>query len=220
MRSKVRLSILLSMLGIASASLLPSDGQAADLCTGHKMLQTPRPELSCSHLELRIYPSPDRTLRVVVYPADISLDVTPDMESRVVIRTAKGNTLNSKDYSSPRGFNGYYVVNAQWSPDSKFFVYSMSSSGGHSPWQFPMAVYGREAVHGSEKDRTVGFSELINGNPTVSADFEFSGPHTVVATTWKQPGSPEDKVAVTVDLRKAFENLPPLSFAPPGYFSR
>jgi hypothetical protein len=83
-----------------------------------------------------------------------------------------------------------------------------------------MAVYGREAVHGSEKDRIVGFSELINGNPTVSADFKFSGPHTVVATTWKQPGSPEDKVAVTVDLWKAFENLPPSSFAAPGYFSR
>jgi hypothetical protein len=211
MRSKVRLSILLSMLGIASASLLPSDGQAADLCTGHKMLQTPRPELSCSHLELRIYPSPDRTLRVVVYPADISLDVTPDMESRVVIRTAKGNTLNSKDYSSPRGFNGYYVVNAQWSPDSKFFVYSMSSSGGHSPWQFPMAVYGREAVHGSEKDRIVGFSDLINGNPTVSADFKFTGPHTMVAATWKQPGSPEEQVPVTVDLQEAFDNLPPSS---------
>jgi hypothetical protein len=76
MLSKVQLSMLLSMLGIGAASLLPTDGQAADLCTGHKMLRTGRPELSCSHLELRIYPSTDRTLRVVVYPADISLEVT------------------------------------------------------------------------------------------------------------------------------------------------
>ena len=220
MRCEARLSSFLSMLGITAATLLPIDVQAADLCTGHKGLQTPRPELSCSHVELWIYPSPDGVLRAVVYPVDISLDATPDMESRIVIRTSKGETLNSKDYSSPRGFNGYYVVNAKWSPDSKFFVYSMSSSGGHSPWQFPMAVYGREAVHGSEKDRIVGFSELINGNPTVSADFKFTGPHTVVATTWKQPGSPEVKVAVTVDLWKAFENLPPSSFAAPGYFSR
>ena len=72
-----------------------------------------------------------------------------------------------------------------------------------------MAVYVREALHGSEKDWIVGFAELINGNPTVSPDFQFSGPHTVVATTWKQPGSPEDKVRVTIDLLKAFENLPP-----------
>ena len=87
----------------------------------------------------------------------------------------------------------------------------MSSSGGHSPWQFPIGVYGREAAHGSEKDRIVGFSDLINGNPTLSADFEFTGPHTVVATTWKQPGSLDDKVAVTVDLPNAFGKLPPSS---------
>ena len=79
-----------------------------------------------------------------VVPPFIVGDATPDMESRVVIRSRDGDTLASKDYSSPRGFNGYHVVNAKWSPDSKFFVYSMSSSGGHSPWQFPMAVYGRE----------------------------------------------------------------------------
>jgi hypothetical protein len=199
----------------------PANGQAADTCSGHEMLNTPRPELSCSQIKLQIYPSPDGTLRAVVYPANISLDVTPDMESRIVIRTNKGKTLTSKDYSSPRGFNGYYIVNAKWSPDSKFFVYSMSSSGGHSPWQFPMAVYGREAVHGSEKDRIVGFSELINGNPTTSADFKFTGPNTVVVTSWKQPGSPEEKVPVTVDLQQAFDNLPPSShrrrFRAPGH---
>jgi hypothetical protein len=87
----------------------------------------------------------------------------------------------------------------------------MASSGGHSPWQFPMGVYGRSAVHGSEKDRIVGMSELINGNPTISADFKFTGPHTVVVTTWKQAGSPEEKVSVTVDLQQAFDKLSPSS---------
>jgi hypothetical protein len=217
MRCEIQMSRLLSMLAITAASLLPIDAEAVELCTGHKMLRTPRPELSCSYVKLQIYPSPDRTLRAVVYPADISLDVTPDMESRVVIRTNEGNTLNSKNYSSPRGFNGYYVVNAKWSPDSKFFVYSTSSSGGHGPWQFPMAVYGRQAVHGTEKDRIVEFSDLINGNPTVSADFKFIGPHTVVATTWKQvPGDhPVEGVPVTVDLQEAFDNLPPESSQSP-----
>ena len=208
---EVRSPTLLSVVGMGVASLLSMPLQAADLCTGHKMLPTPRSELSCIDLKLQIYPSPDRTLRAVAYPADISLDVTPDMESRIVIRTGKGQTLTSKDYSSPRGFNEYYVVNAKWSPDSKFFVYSMSSSGGHSPWQFPIAVYGREAVHGNEKDRIVGLSELINGNPTVSPDFEFTGPHTIVVTTWKQPGKPEERVSVTVDLQEAFDNLSPSS---------
>ena len=141
----------------------------------------------------------------MVYPVDISLHATPDMESRVVIRSSKGETLTSKDYSSPRGTNGYYVVNAKWSPDSQFFIYSMSSSGGHSPWSFPMAVYGRG------KNLIAKFSDMINGNPTVSAEFSFTGPHTLVASTWKQPGAFDDKVPVTVDLADAFGKLPPSS---------
>ena len=133
MRRKPKWVPSLSVLGVALASWLSNDALAAGPCTGHKLLRAPRAELSCSNVKPQVYPSPDGSLRAVVYPVDISLNATPDMESRVVIRTSKGDTLTSKDYASPRGFNGYYVVNAQWSPDSKFFVYSMSSSGGHSP---------------------------------------------------------------------------------------
>jgi len=32
---------------------------------------------------------------------------------------------------------------------------------------------------------------------------------TVVASTWKQPGSLDDKVALTVDLEEAFAKLAP-----------
>lgn len=203
MRCKMTPPISLIVLSMGPALLLAADASAADPCTGHKLLRTPRPESSCLGLKPRIYPSPDGTLRAVVLPADISLNATPDMESRVVIRTSKGETLTSKDYSSPRGFNGYYVLRAQWSPDSTFFVYSMSSSGGHSPWSFPMAVYSHKS------NRFAGFSDMINGNPTVSGDFRFTGPHTVVASTWKQPGALDDKIPVTVDLAEAFAKLPP-----------
>ncbi len=193
----------LSILAIASAILLADAALAADPCAGHQLLRTRRPEASCGNVKPRIYPSPDGTLRAVIFPVDISLDATPDMESRVVIRSSKGETLTSKDYSSPRGFNGYYVVSAKWSPDSKFLVYSMSSSGGHSPWQFPMAVYGRE------KNDFASFSDMIDGNPTISGDFKFTGPHTVVASTWRRPGAEMDRVPVTVNLEEAFGKLPP-----------
>ncbi len=135
-------------------------------------------------------------------PADVSLNATPDMESRVVIRSSAGSTVNSKDYSSPRGDNGYYVFTAQWSPDSQYFVYSMMSSGGHSPWSFPIAVYGLK------QNLFVRFSDMINGNPTISGDFKFSGPHTLVASTWKQAGDLDDKVPASVDLDAAFAKLP------------
>jgi len=106
----------LSVLGVGSVTLLSADALAADPCTGHKLLRTPRPELSCNNVKPRIYPSPDGTSRALVYPVDISLNATPDMESRVVIRSNKGETLTSKDYASPRGFNGYYVVSAKCRP--------------------------------------------------------------------------------------------------------
>src|SRR5438876_683628 len=133
-----------AILGLTPA-IVPSYalGETAS-CIGHKLLQNPRPELSCNNVRPSIHPSPDRMLRALVFPVDVSLYATPDMESRVVLRTSKGDTLTSKDYSSPRGSNGYYVVTAKWSPDSQFFVYSMSSSGGHSPWSFPIMVYGRK----------------------------------------------------------------------------
>jgi hypothetical protein len=204
MRCEMPLSMLLSLsvLGLASMTFA-TDASAEVVCSGHKLLPIPRPQSSCSNVKPRIYPSPDGALRALVFPVDVSLYATPDMESRVVIRTSKGDTLTSKDYSSPRGTNGYYVFNAKWSPDSQFFVYSTSSSGGHSPWSFPMMVYSRQ------QNRIAGFSDMINGEPTVSGDFHFVGSHTVVASTWKRPGSLDDKAAVTVDLEEAFAKLAP-----------
>src|SRR5215471_15985030 len=162
MRCELGLSMLLSLsiLGLASMTFT-TDAPAQVACSGHKLLPRPRPESSCGDVKPQIYPSPDGALRALVFPVDVSLHATPDMESRVVIRTNKGDTLTSKDYSSPRGANGYYVANAMWSPDSQFFVYSMSSSGGHSPWSFPIMVYGRR------KNVFAAFSDMINGNPTI-----------------------------------------------------
>jgi hypothetical protein len=196
---------LLSLTTLAAVTIVLPSAARADECSGHQLLSKPRPENSCQTLAPKIYASPDHALHAVVLPVDVSLNATPDMESRVVFRTAKGDTLTSKDYSSPRGANGYYVVNAQWSPDSQFFVFSMSSSGGHSPWSYPTMVYSRE------KNAIAKLSVMIDGRPLLSADFSFAAPHTLTATTWKKEGGIEDKVPVTVDLATAFAKLPPSS---------
>jgi hypothetical protein len=194
---------LLSATITAMMILLATEAFAADVpCSRHKLLSQPRPEASCQNVVPQIYSSPDKALRALVFPADISLYATPDMESRVVIRTSTGDTLMSRDYSSPRGANGYYVYSAKWTPDSWFFVFSMTSSGGHSPWSYPIMVYSRK------KNLFVKFSDMIDGKPTLSGDFSLSAPHTLVAITWKQPGALDEKIAVTVDLEEAFEKLP------------
>jgi hypothetical protein len=198
----VPMLLSVSIVTVSPMTPFPASALAEVVCSGHKLLPTPRPESSCSNVKPMIYASPDGALRALVLAVDVSLYATPDMESRIVIRTSKGDTVTSKDYSSSRGTNGYYVVKAKWSPDSQFFVYSMASSGGHSPWSFPMMVYSRQ------KKRIVEFSDMIEEKPTISADFRFVGPHTLVATTWKAPGALDDKIPVTVDLEHAFGKLP------------
>jgi hypothetical protein len=150
-----------------------------------------------------IFISPDRATHASVLPVGVSLYATPDMESRVVIRSSDGNTLTSKDHSSPSGAQGYHVYAAKWAPDSEFFVYGLTSAAGHQPWSFPIWVYSRA------RNEFAPFSDMIDDKPTLSGDFEFSGPHTVTAKTWKEPGDLEHTVLITVDLEKAFAKLKP-----------
>ncbi len=188
---------------IAMALLLPRAAAVENQCEGHDLLPTPRPEGSCATTIVKIHASPDKKLHASVLPVDVSLDATPDMESRVVIRSVDGKTLNSMSHSSPRGMNGYYVDVTRWSPDSQFFVYSMVSSGGHSPWSHPTMVYS------VQHNRFAHLSDMIDGKPLLSEKFQFSGQHELTATTWRKDGAPDDPVPVTVDLAAAFDKLKP-----------
>jgi hypothetical protein len=193
------------VLTTVSASCLSTGAAAGAPCSGHELLPQRRPEASCQEVVPEVFVSPDQALHALVFPAGVSLDATPDIESRVVLRSSAGDTLMSKDYSSPRGMNGHYVYAAKWSPDSQFFVFSIASSGGHSPWSFPLMVYSRK------HSLIASFSDMIDGKPTLSGDFDFSAPHVVVATTWRRPGGLDDRVPVAVDLEAAFEKWVRLS---------
>ena len=188
---------------IALAWLVPRQAAAEIQCEGHELLSTPRPEGSCATILVKRYASPDKKLHATVLPVEISLNATPDMESRVVIRSVDGDTLNSMSHASPRGMNGYYVDTAQWSPDSQFFVYTLVSSGGHSPWSHPTMVYS------VQHNRFAHLSDMIEGRPLLSEKFQFSGQHELTASTWQKEGAPDDPVPVTVDLAAAFDKLKP-----------
>jgi hypothetical protein len=172
-------------------------------CDGHMVLPKPRLEGTCLVIRPQVYASPDGAIRATVLPSDVDLYATPDLESHVVFRTATGKLITSKDYSSPRGSNGYYVVNAAWSPDSQFFAFSLSSSGGHSPWSFPIWVFS------SASGSIVSFSAMIDDKPTLSGSFKFTAPHTLTATTWMATGDIDHGVPVAVDVAEAIKKLPP-----------
>jgi len=202
MWTRISTVLIQSVAGVSLATMLAAETLADDSCSGHQLLPVPRSASSCLTVGPEVYASPDAALSALVFPVDASLHATPDMESRVVIQTSTGKLLASEDYSSPSGANGYYVVAAKWSPDSQFFVYSMSSSGGHSPWSFPTWVYSRQ------KNIFADFSAMIGNNPTLSADFTFTGPHTVSATTWEKAGS-QNTIPIIVNLADAINKIPP-----------
>ena len=85
--------------------------------------------------EQREYLSPDGNYHAYV----ISLPKSHygSGESRIDLRSANGALLLSKSYGSEDGEHGFGVERAAWTPDSRYFVYSMSSSGGHQSWHFP-----------------------------------------------------------------------------------
>jgi hypothetical protein len=181
------------IMGALPVALTFGSALADPACEGHQLLPIARPPSSCKDLSPAPFASPDGQLIALVFPVDPSLHATPDMESRIDIRRRGDHVVASKDHSSQRGANGYHVVRAKWTPDSQFFVYSLSSSGGHSPWSFPMWVYGRKA------NMFVSFSAMIGGNPTLSANFWIVGRHTVVAQTWRDKNI-EKTQNVTVNL--------------------
>jgi hypothetical protein len=94
-------------------------------------------------------------------------------ESRVEIRRRGKTLLRAHDFSSSDGEYGYYVDGARWTPDSRFFVFRMRSSGGHSPMWAPVVFWSR---------RTNRFYQVND----YTADIAFSviSPDKVTLSTW------------------------------------
>ena len=203
MHGKLRNHLAAIVAAALIVTLAAPGARAEGQCSGHDLLSKPRPPGSCADVKPEVFPAPDQRTVAEVFPADVSLYATPDMESRIVmIRAADGASRNTLDYASPKGANGYYVVVAAWSPDSQYFAYSLSSSGGHSPWSFPLGVYS------VKKNLFASFNDMIGGRPTVSEQFKFTGPHSLTASTWKQQGDLDHQIPVTVDLDAMFARLP------------
>src|SRR5579871_74489 len=64
---------------------------------------------------------------------------TSDGESRVAVLTERGVRLATHAFTSEDKQHGYEVDAAYWTPDGKYFVFRLRSSGGHSPMFAPIA---------------------------------------------------------------------------------
>jgi hypothetical protein len=115
------------------------------------------------------YPSPDSKYQAFVISLPRASYGTG--ESEVIIKTKGGKALISKSYGSEDGEHGFGVEKAQWMPDSHFFVYSMSSSGGHQPWRSPVYFI---SVH----DLKIRSIEDYIGSPA-DPEFKLSSPDRI-----------------------------------------
>lgn len=111
-----------------------------------------------------MYWSPDEVLQASIIPVYLH-------EHAVEIRTKSGKLLFREDYSSSDHEHGRNIVHAQWSPDSRFFAYSTTSSGGHSAWHCTTFAYNRAL------NKVFDLDDLIGG-PLVEAIFYFGPPST------------------------------------------
>ncbi len=89
----------------------------------------------------KIITSPDKTMIARIITADVL--GSGNAESSIELRRSNGSLIGIKNFVSKDHEHGFSVVKAEWTYDSKFFVFSMISSGGHEPGHFPTFFYSR-----------------------------------------------------------------------------
>ena len=98
-------------------------------------------------------------------------------ESRGELRTKEGSLLCPADYSSEGSEHGYGVAKAAWTPDAQFFVYSLQSSGGHSPWHTPVQFYNRR------QNKVLSLDEVL-GDSIAYPEFSIREPDEITLTRY------------------------------------
>jgi hypothetical protein len=121
--------ILLALVGLFLSSA--SGSQSA----------TPRPATEPTKERGGAYRSPDKALTARVLP--MGKPGWEWAESRVEIRNRSGRLLRYVSFASADHEHGEGVNYGAWTPDSMYFVFSTSSSGGHQPWHGPAYFYSR-----------------------------------------------------------------------------
>jgi hypothetical protein len=140
------------------------------------------------------YAAPDGSAHVMVLPVSKEAGRT-EYESRIEFQSRDDSTLCVLDYSSEDGEHGFGVVKAEWTPDSRYFVFSLTSSGGHQSWHAPTQFFNRQ-------DGTIrSLDDYFVASGITTTDFRLIAPNTIKTEIWK------DK---TVPVSIGLADLPPL----------
>jgi hypothetical protein len=115
--------------------------------------------------------------RVSVVPVGKPPDHPRDSESRIEFYSAH-QMLCALDYSSEDGEHGFGVVKAAWTPDNNYFVFSLTSSGGHQAWHAPTLFYNvrDNSIHSLDSYVDAGISK---------GAFTLQDPNVVLTEVWR-----------------------------------
>lgn len=105
-------------------------------------------------------------------------------ESKIEFYSAENQMLCTLDYSSEDGEHGFGVVKAAWTSDGKYFVFSLTSSGGHQAWHTPTLFYSVRDFEIHSLDSYVEASGISKG------DFTLKSPNIVLTEVWRGESTP------------------------------
>ena len=139
-------------------------------------------------------------VRVVVVP--VGKPGREKYESRIEFYTPKDRPLCTLDYSSEDGEHGFGVVKAAWTQDGRYFVFSLSSSGGHQPWHCPTLFYN------TKDSRIYSLDEFVEASGISKGEFTLQAPNVVITEAQR-----EQEVRVRFRLDRLMGKSQPISRA-------
>lgn len=118
------------------------------------------------------YFSPNHQYSALIENTQVAGAIIP--ESIVSIYDMHHKLLARKSYTSPDHQHGFGVVQLKWSADSQYCVWSLTSSGGHSPWHFPTDCYAPKC------HSIISVDDQLKAGLT-QAHFQLKAPHLLIS---------------------------------------
>ncbi len=112
-------------------------------------------------------------------------------ESRLEFYSPQHEMLCALDYSSEDHEHGFGIVKAAWTPDNNYFVFSLTSSGGHQAWHFPTHFYN------TRDSKIYSLDDYIEGSGISKGEFTLKAPNAVFTEVQR-----EEEVPVRFHLDK------------------
>ena len=144
--------------------------------------------VAAASAQRKSYESPNKKLRALIIP--VGAKGYEASESRIEIRSIRGRLLRRKSLASGDHNHGQGVNHAEWTGDSRLFVFNAGWSGGHQPWHSFTYVYSARRNRFYDLDATIG---------AITSDFTLRG-DTLVTTRLAPEGGRD--VPLTVRLAR------------------